>query len=133
MEENRFIMGFGWGRNPLRWFWDEKLSGVVKELLMEEELTPSRPKQVKTPRAPRLRHHLVRHNDRLRFLGVCRTCMACTTCTFSLDLHYESSAYTSSSGRRLIRAVTGTSALVFRVDSARSGARLTDWPGRLNL
>ena len=35
VEENRFIMGFGWGRNPLRWFWDEKLSGVVKELLMD--------------------------------------------------------------------------------------------------
>jgi hypothetical protein len=35
MEEKRFIMGFNWGRNPLRWFRDEKLSGVVKELLMD--------------------------------------------------------------------------------------------------
>jgi hypothetical protein len=35
IKENRFIMGFGWGRNPFRWSWDEKLSGVVKELLLE--------------------------------------------------------------------------------------------------
>ena len=35
VKENRFILGFGWGRNPLRWYWDEKLSAVVKELLMD--------------------------------------------------------------------------------------------------
>jgi hypothetical protein len=35
MEEKRFILGFNWGRNPLRWFRDEKLSRVVKELLMD--------------------------------------------------------------------------------------------------
>jgi hypothetical protein len=35
VEEKRFIMGFGWGRNPLRWFWDEKLSAVVRDLLMD--------------------------------------------------------------------------------------------------
>ncbi len=36
VEEKRFIMGFGWGRNPLRWSRDEELSGVVKRLLMDE-------------------------------------------------------------------------------------------------
>ena len=35
VKENRFIMGFGWGRNPLRWFWDAQLSAVVRELLMD--------------------------------------------------------------------------------------------------
>ena len=35
MEEKRFIMGFKWGRNPLLWSRDEKLSRIVKELLMD--------------------------------------------------------------------------------------------------
>ncbi len=35
VEEKRFILGFGWGRNPLRWSQDAKLSNVVKELLMD--------------------------------------------------------------------------------------------------
>jgi hypothetical protein len=35
VEEKRFILGFGWGRNPLRWSRDAKLSSVIKELLMD--------------------------------------------------------------------------------------------------
>jgi hypothetical protein len=35
VEENRVIMGFSWGQNPLRWKWDKKLFGVVRELLMD--------------------------------------------------------------------------------------------------
>jgi hypothetical protein len=35
VEEKRFILGFSWGRNPLRWSRDANLSSVVKELLMD--------------------------------------------------------------------------------------------------
>jgi hypothetical protein len=38
-EEKRFILGLGCGRNPLRWYWDMKLSEVIKELLTREGLT----------------------------------------------------------------------------------------------
>jgi hypothetical protein len=34
---------------------------------------------------------------------------------------------------RGVRATIGTCACAFRVEFDRSGARLTDWPGRLNL
>ena len=40
VEEKRFVMGFGFGRNPLRWFRDGKLSVVVYELLTEAGMTP---------------------------------------------------------------------------------------------
>jgi hypothetical protein len=39
MEEKRFILGLACGRNPLRWYWDMKLSEVVKKLLMSEGLS----------------------------------------------------------------------------------------------
>jgi hypothetical protein len=35
-EDHRFILGFGWGRNPLRWLRDRELSEVVKRLLIRE-------------------------------------------------------------------------------------------------
>jgi hypothetical protein len=37
-DERRFILGLGWGPNPLRWFRDGKLARVVKELLTEAGL-----------------------------------------------------------------------------------------------
>jgi hypothetical protein len=39
LEENRFVIGLGCGRNPLRWYWDIKLSAAVKELLLSEGMT----------------------------------------------------------------------------------------------
>ena len=35
IEEHRFIMGFGWGRNPLRWFWDQRRLAHNQPLLAE--------------------------------------------------------------------------------------------------
>jgi hypothetical protein len=39
LEERRFVIGLGCGRNPLRWYWDIKLSAAVKELLLSEGMT----------------------------------------------------------------------------------------------
>jgi hypothetical protein len=41
--ENRFVIGIGCGRNPLRWYWDIQLSSVVRELLMNEGMTSLSP------------------------------------------------------------------------------------------
>ena len=35
IQEHRFIMGFGWGRNPLRWFWDQRRFAHNQPLLAE--------------------------------------------------------------------------------------------------
>ena len=42
-QENRFVIGIGCGRNPLRWYWDIQLSSVVRELLMNEGMTSLSP------------------------------------------------------------------------------------------
>ena len=34
-QENRFVIGIGCGRNPLRWYWDMQLSSAVKEFFAE--------------------------------------------------------------------------------------------------
>lgn len=41
-QEKRYILGFAWGRNPFRWYWDAKLDEIVKGLLKDEGMYRTR-------------------------------------------------------------------------------------------